>query len=141
MKRIIHHNEIRNDENRTELELSKTELNSHILQKEPLTEMARVNIRDKGKLFPYNAFTVSIYSNEHNPPHMHIISKQEGYDIRISIATGDLVSVKAYGNRPDGDLFKDVVKKAKEWLNQPSKLPVNGTYQEVATIIWSCMNG
>lgn len=146
MKKVIH---------LTEPELRKTvrtvlkqeahsmmALNRLIPKREPLNEMARLNLRDNGKLFPFNAYTVSVYSNDHNPPHMHIISKQEGYDIRISIATGDLVSVKTYGDRLESDLFRDVVKKAKVWLMQLSNIPGSkaNTNQGVATIMWSTMN-
>lgn len=117
-------------------------LNKPIPQRKSLNEMARVNVRDNGKLFPFNAYKVEVYGKEHNPPHMHVISLQEGYDIRISIDTGDLVSVKSYGNRSEGNLFKDVVKKAKKWLQQANNMPgsTGNTNQQVATMMWYSMN-
>lgn len=118
-------------------------LNNPIPQRNPLNEMARINVKDNGKIFPYNAYEVYVYGNDHNPPHIHVISKQEGYDIRISIESGDLVSVESLGNRGQNSSFSDVVKKAKAWFKQTSNVPgfSGKTNQEVALGMWVTMNG
>lgn len=117
-------------------------LNTPISQQKSLNEIARINVKDKGNIFPYNAYEICVYSNDLNPPHIHVISKQEGYMVRISIASGDLVSVESYGSRERNSSFSDVVKQVKAWFKQASNVPgfSGKTNQEVALGMWSTMN-
>ena len=44
------------------------------LNKETLVEMARINLKEVGSVpFPTNKFEIKIWSNDHNPPHFHLI--------------------------------------------------------------------
>lgn len=93
-------------------------------QKESILEMAQINTEDSSNsYFPWNKFKLYIYSNEHEPPHFHIINKQYGWDIRVDAITGDLVGVKKYGNRRKQDKFVDIIRDAKSWLKEPSADP------------------
>lgn len=105
-------------------------------------DVACLNIKDKGGPFPFQAYDIKVYSIDHNPPHIRLTSRLEGYVICISIADGELVSVKSYGNREKSSLFSDVVKMAKVWLERPSTVPgfSGKTNWEVASGIWETMH-
>lgn len=62
-------------------------------QREPLNEMAKLNMKDGGKsLFPSNVYDIIVQGDNspNKPPHIHVMSKQEGYNIKILIDTGEL---------------------------------------------------
>ena len=42
------------------------------IHREPLVEMSRINTNESN-IFPYNKFEVKIWSNDHEPPHFHVI--------------------------------------------------------------------
>lgn len=117
-------------------------LNNH---REPLLEMARINMKDDGKsLFPYQSYEITVRGegSSTKPPHIHIKSKQEGYEIKVYIETGELWQVVNPGRRGKTDKFTDVINKVKQWLNTPSKVPIakGGTNKEFAMGIWELDN-
>ena len=75
----------------TEEDLDKVvkEATQKVLQEEKLiTEVARININENGRcIFPYNSFEVKMWSNDHEPPHFHVIS--DGWNISFSRYSGD----------------------------------------------------
>ena len=84
----------------------------------PVVEMAQINTEDSSQSkFPWSKYKLCIYGNDHGPAHFHIISKQDRWDIRVHAITGELVSVKRYGNRGKKDQFTDIIKLAKAWLD------------------------
>lgn len=80
-----------------------------------ICDFARLNKGETDNL-PYNLYEVKIWSDDHNPPHFHVESKQEGFDIRCSF-DGELLSVKRYGSRGRQDTFRDIIKRVKNWLD------------------------
>ncbi len=114
-------------------------------QRQPLLEMAKLNMKDGGNsLFPANAYSIIVQGDNspHKPPHIHIISKQEGYNIKILINTGELWQVVNYGKRNRGDMFIDVVKNIKQWLKETSNVPMakGDTNQVFAMGLWELNN-
>lgn len=61
----------------------------------PVLEMAKINTKDNLlSYFPWNKYEIYVHSNDHNPPHFHIVSRSDTWDIRIEIESGNLYSVK-----------------------------------------------
>lgn len=123
-------------------------INKYIVEKnqrQPLLEMAKLNMKDGGNsLFPANAYNVIVQGDNspHKPPHIHVISKQEGYNIKILINSGELWQVVNYGKRNRGDMFVDVVKNIKQWLKETSNVPMakGDTNQVFALGLWELNN-
>lgn len=114
-------------------------------QRKPLLEMAKLNMKDGGNsLFPSNAYSIIVQGDNspHKPPHIHVISKQEGYNIKILIESGDLWQVVSYGKRNRSDAFADVVKNIKYWLKEISNVPMakGDTNQVFAMGLWELNN-
>lgn len=101
-------------------------------------ETITVNLREQ-EIFPCNKYTLRIYAHERNPPHFHVISKDEGYEVELLIETGEFYKFIWRGTREMTDEFEDVVKKAKEWLEREPAHPymkVFGTNRRYLEIIW-----
>lgn len=113
--------------------------------REPLNEIAKLNMKDSdNSLFPSNDYDVIVRGDNspHKPPHIYVMSKQEGYNIKILIENGELWQVISYGRRGKTDNFTDVVKDIKEWLSQPSNVPMakGDTNQIFAMNLWELNN-
>lgn len=68
---------------------------STILNMNPIVEMTRLNKREMGNVpFPYNKFNIRIWSNDHNPPHFHVIA--EGWDVSFLIENGEEYRVNTH---------------------------------------------
>lgn len=108
-----------------------------------LNEMSSINHKDNSNS-PLNpgAFKVDVLNKEGNKePHFHVISKSEGFNVRIKIKDGELLSVKNYGKRNRKDEFADIVKLAKKWLPLKSPTALNKlTNQEYAYVQFFSMN-
>lgn len=106
-------------------------------------EMAQVNKKDGStSYFPSNKYKLYIYIDDHLPAHFHIISNQEGFDIRVDCITGDLISVKKYGKRKKDSHFTDIIRDVKKWLDEPS---ANRNYEgkdnrDMVKMIWNDNN-
>ena len=116
-----------------------------ITHREPLLEMAKLNMKDDGKsLFSSNAYNIIVQGDNspNKPPHIHIISKQEGYSIKVLIETGELWQIVSSGRRERTDSFSDVIANAKKWLQQPSNVPMakGDTNQVFAMGLWELNN-
>ena len=116
-----------------------------ITYREPILEMAKLNMKDDGKsLFPSNAYNIIVQGDNspNKPPHIHIISKQEGYNIKVLIETGELWQIVSPGRRGRNDSFSDVIANAKKWLQQPSYVPMakGDTNQVFAMGLWELNN-
>lgn len=115
----------------------------HLNELVSLSETASINLKDDSKSpFDYRKYKVDILNKEGNKePHFHVISNSEGFDIRIKISDGELLSVKKFGRRKITDSFKDIVKLAKQWLTLPSTTANKKfTNQEFAYILFYIMN-
>lgn len=100
--------------------------------KDSLNEMAKINVKEFKGYFPYNKFDIRIWSNDHNPPHFHVIG--EGWDIVVEIETGDIIKTKKIGkNSKFYSYVKDVVK---DWLKSKCAVSPKLTNKENALSIW-----
>lgn len=105
-------------------------------------ERAHLNLQEK-KIFPREKYKLTIYDGEHNPPHFHVVSVEEDYEVKLLISTGELYQVERYGKRGRTDKFEDVVAKAKEWIEAEPALPAAKalkTNRRVLAFLWRAMN-
>ena len=99
-----------------------------------IVEMVRLNKNDTGAVpFPRNKFAIRIWSNDHNPPHFHVIA--EGWDLSFLIENGELYRVNTIGDNMA--TYNYIVKQVPKWLKMRSKIFKHNTNQEVAENIWS----
>lgn len=104
--------------------------------RESLNEMARINVGEVNSLFPYNKFNITIYSNDHIPPHFHVIA--DGWDIKVLIEDGTILGTKKVGNT--SQIYSFVEKKINEWLDEPCVKNKKLTNREVAMLSWEQNN-
>lgn len=104
-----------------------------------MVDVSSVNLNEK-RIFPEDKYKLQVRSCDSTPPHFHVISKEEGYDIRLLATTGELLYVDQYGKRSPNDKFSDVVKKVKEWLSQnpehPKAAAASATNKEHIEFVW-----
>ena len=103
------------------------------LNKETLVEMARINLKEIGNVpFPTNKFEIKIWSNDHNPPHFHVIC--EGWNILFTIEDGRELDVKSIGNHLS--TYNYIVSNIPIWLDMPCKIAPKISNRENAFIQW-----
>lgn len=153
MKKVIH---IRNNEELAQLVKGKLEemlgvyepqqaispiLNSNISSCDSglINEMATMNKKDVGMSpLPFGAFSVIIHSDDHNPPHIHVISKQEGFELKYSISDGRLIGiVREGGKKSKASNYSDTTKRVAKWLQLPSTFKPGDTNQTICQLFWN----
>jgi hypothetical protein len=77
------------------------------------------NIKSKERLATIKNLKVIIYSNDHNPPHFHVISKDYSINAKFLIENGELLSgemkskdlkrIKAFYSSPKTKLVMDKI--------------------------------
>ncbi len=100
--------------------------------RESLNEMARINVDEFKGFFPHNKFRLQIWSNDHNPPHFHVIS--DDWDIRVEISNGEILSTKKIGK--NSKIYTYVQKYIKKWLNDKCAINPTQTNRQAAIIAW-----
>lgn len=111
-----------------------------------LLEMAKLNLKEDSKsLFPANAYRIwgQGDNSPHKEPHLHIRSKQEGWELKVYIKTCELWEVVNSGKRKSKDfsIYQDVIKNLKEWFKLPTTMTGRiGTNQETAYNEWVACN-
>lgn len=112
-------------------------------EKEMLFEMATANNGDQScKDFTFPRFIVEVRNKEYfiqGKPHLHVISRQEKWDIRMSLR-GEFLSIKHHGNRCSDDKFTDIERRIQKWL--PMKYV---KYQKISNFVhvqsmWNDLN-
>lgn len=107
-------------------------------------DVSRANLREE-RIFPEDKFRVEVRSIDSCRPHFHIVSREEGYDIRVDTRECFLINVDRYGKRnvtdsstDESDTFSDVLESAKEWLCQrPAHPNASGnTNRENLLLLW-----
>ena len=96
-----------------------------------ITEMARINT-DESNLFPHQSYDIQIWSNDHTPPHFHVL--KDGWDVEFYIENGDLYRIKKDGNNKQ--IYSYMVKNIKKWLSSKCVVLPMVTNQENANAIW-----
>lgn len=105
---------------------------------EHMVDVSSVNLNEK-RIFPEEKYKLQVRSCDSTLPHFHIISKEEGYDIRLLASTGELLTIDRYGRRSSNDKFADIVKQAKEWLQQKPahhRAAALNTKKELIEFVW-----
>ena len=105
---------------------------------EHMVVVSSVNLKER-RIFPEEKYKLQVRSCDSTLPHFHVISKEEGYDIRLLASTGELLTIDRYGRRSPNDKFEDVVKQAKEWLVQKPAHPraaASNTNNEHIEFVW-----
>lgn len=104
---------------------------------EHMVDVSSVNLKER-RIFPEEKYKLQVRSCDSTLPHFHVISKEEGYDIRLLASTGELLTIDRYGIRSPNDKFDDVVKQAKEWLAQKPAHPgaASNTNKEHIEFVW-----
>ena len=106
---------------------------------EPLVEMARINMEEdgKGSIFPFNAWEVKIWSNDHEPPHFHI--KRNRWNVSFNIETGAVMEIISKGS--ENNVYDYMIANVSEWLNRPSAILPQITNRQNAMIQWKQLHG
>lgn len=95
--------------------------------------MARVNCDEFYGLFPENKFDIKVRSNDHYPPHFHVLS--QGWNISFYIETGELYRYNEIGK--DRHLASYIIKNIKEWLKSKSARYPDKTNHDVVLELWN----
>ena len=101
------------------------------IHREPLVEMSRINTNESN-IFPYNKFEVKIWSNDHEPPHFHVIC--DGWNLSFGIEDGELMKVDQEG--VNKSIYKHIVKNVKLWLQSKCAILPMITNQQNAMAMW-----
>lgn len=102
-----------------------------------MVDVSSVNLNEK-RIFPEEKYKLQVRSCDSTVPHFHVISKEEGYDIRLLASTGELLTIDRYGRRSQNDKFADVEEAAKEWLQKKPVHPGTAfnTNKEHIEFVW-----
>lgn len=79
----------------------------------PLTEMARANVNDTGKIFPCNKYQIYVFSNDHNPPHFHILYD----DWNVSFEIENTSNYRIIKEGKNMSVFRYIIKNVDKWLD------------------------
>lgn len=100
---------------------------------EPLVEMARINKKESGNcIFPFESWEVKIWSNDHTPPHFHIL--KDGWNVSFEIESGEVLKIEGQGNKKD--IYKYMVNNVATWLNRPCAALPKISNKENAMLQW-----
>jgi hypothetical protein len=117
------------------LNYDETPFNTHT---EPLFEMARINVREAGNgLFPYNKWELKVWSNDHTPPHFHVIA--DGWDVSFKIDSGELLVVNRKGRNTT--IYQYMITNIPKWLEAPAAIMPKITNRENAQMQWEQIHG
>lgn len=125
----------------TEAELQEivTQATLNTLQQihaELLVEYQQINVDDSNNaIFPYNKFVVSIYSDDHWPPHFHV--EGNGWNISLTIWKGEVLQAKGDGTQAD---YNYIAQNALKWLNTRSSVNKRKSNRQIAIITWNRMH-
>ncbi len=105
-------------------------------QSDIIVEMARINT-DESNLFPQNSYEIQIWSNDHMPPHFHIL--KDGWDVAFLIENGNLYKINNSGKNKQ--IYNYMIKNVKKWLSSKCAVLPMATNQQNANAIWRQLHG
>lgn len=98
-----------------------------------LLEMARINKRETGKcFFPYTSWEIKIWSNDHNPPHFHIL--KDGWNVSFLIEDGSIYKIERKGENKQ--IYEYMVNNVQNWLSTNCFALPKITNKENAILQW-----
>lgn len=102
-------------------------------EQDELNEMARINKKETGQcFFPFDAWELKIWSNDHEPPHFHIL--KDGWNVSFLIETGTLDRIEEAGTKQS--VFNYMVTNVKKWLDCKCFAQPKITNRENAMLQW-----
>lgn len=96
-----------------------------------ITEMARINT-DESNLFPHNSYKIQIWSNDHTPPHFHVL--KEGWDVAFLIETGELYKLNKTGE--NRQIYNYMTANIGRWLSAKCAVLPMVTNRQNANAVW-----
>ena len=100
-----------------------------------LQEYLQVNSKDSGRsIFPWNKYKVIVRSDDHWPPHFHIITKSK-WSASFRIDNGAMFNPKKQNY--DEISAKKKKKNVPTWLAQPSASDPSQTNQQIIAATWN----
>lgn len=104
------------------------------LQRGRIVDMARINKQEGSEgLFPYDSWEIRMWSNDHNPPHFHII--KDGWNVSFLVDTGEVFKVEKKGRKKD--IYAYMVNNVKDWLDTKCFIEPSITNRRNAINVWS----
>lgn len=103
------------------------------IEEQPIFEMATMNLStpSSGPL-PSNKYKVEMYSNDHTPPHVHIL--YDSCNIEFYIETCEFYKYKKNSPELSSKEFNKLCRLFKDWMLNQKRL--KQTYQEICTQQW-----
>ena len=101
--------------------------------REPLLEMARINKKETGRcIFPCEKWEVKMWSDDHNPPHFHIICN--GWNVSYVIEDGRRLEILKKGS--ERNIFDYMEANVQKWLSSQCFIQPKLTNKENAILQW-----
>lgn len=110
--------------------INHDEIPPHI-HTEPLCEIAHINT-DESNLFPHNLYDIQIWSNDHMPPHFHIL--KDGWDVSFLIENGELYKINKEGKNKH--IYEYMLANIGKWLSANCAILPIATNKENANATW-----
>ena len=101
-----------------------------------LIEVARINI-DESNGFPYDLYEIQIRSNDHTPPHFHIM--KDGWDVEFYIESGELYKIQKIGKTQQ--IYNYMIKNVGIWLSAKCAIMPMITNKQNAIAVWKQLRG
>lgn len=93
--------------------------------------------KEDSKLMPSNKYQVMVYSNDHNPPHFHVIDNN-GWVVKFLIENGQLYDIEATGAKKS--VLQYWNKNIPKWIKRPSNTDPSQTIKGRLIDLWNEMN-
>jgi len=98
-----------------------------------LDEMVRINKKENGKgVFPFDAWELKIWSNDHEPAHFHIL--KDGWNVSFTIQDGKMLKIDSSGEKQA--IFEYMVKNVPTWLESQCAVQPKLSNKENASLQW-----
>lgn len=104
--------------------------------KDMVVEMARINMKENN-IFPFREYKIKLWSNDHNPPHFHILC--DGWNISYNIETGAEIEIISKGKKRS--VYKYISNNINTWLDSKCALILQITNRQNAMAQWIQIHG
>ena len=113
----------------------KESIDYSVLNKIPIEKMKTLNLHNPDLVpFPETKFEISIWKTESNPPRLLVVSKDNAWAMKFSIALGEMLQCASVGNNVE--IFKYIRKYLPIWLEMKCFENEDITNKENAINIW-----
>lgn len=103
---------------------------------QPLNEMARANSGDTGKIFPFSKYKIYVFSNDHNPPHFHILC--EGWNVSFEIENTGNYKINKEGENMS--VLRYILRNVDDWLDSFSYNVSILTNRQFVMSLWNAIH-